>query len=103
MRLWTGRPDRRVNLVIAAEEIAAVVDIRRRRVRDRDRQSFLRGIGTGHLLAEHKGGSARGMRIPEIAGAVLDEPHAHPIAVGRRRAVGVTWLAAVFGIDSADD
>src|SRR5439155_23847983 len=31
------------------------------------------------------------------------EPYAHPIAVGRRRAIGATRLAAVFDIDPEDD
>src|SRR2546425_2854574 len=76
--------ERRGNLLVAPEEIAAVVDIRRR-----CRDGLGRRIGAGHRLAQRQA----------VAGIRGHEPDPPPIPVGGRRAIRAPWLTAVFHID----
>ena len=79
-----------MNLLVAPDEVATVVDIRRRHTGPGHTCQVLgRRIGAGHCLAETQAGAA--IRV--------HEPHAHPIPVGRRRSVGPPRLTAVFDID----
>ena len=79
-----------MNLLVASDEVATVVDIRRRYAgTGHGRQVLGRRIRAGHSLAETQAGS--GIRV--------HEPYAHPIPVGRRRSVGPPWLTAVYDID----
>src|SRR5438445_6512940 len=76
--------ERRVNLLVAPEEVPTVVDIRRPR-----RDALGRRIGAGHLRAQrHAVGAIR-----------IHEPDPHPVPVGRRRPIRAPWLAAIFDID----
>ena len=79
-----------MNLLVASDEVATVVDIRRRYAgTGHGRQVLGRRIRAGHSLAETQAGG--GIRV--------HEPYAHPIPVGRRRSVGPPWLTAVYDID----
>src|SRR5438034_1445803 len=77
----------RVNLLVAPDEVATVVDVRRRR------RHLLGGrISAGHLLAE-------GQAVARIGG---HEPYPNTIPVGRRWSVCAPWLTAIFDIDPED-
>src|SRR5437773_9584670 len=64
----------RVNLLVAPDEVATVVDVRRRNARTGRRQLLGGRIGAGHLLAE-------GLAVTRIG---VHEPDPHTIPVGRR-------------------
>src|SRR5216117_3455475 len=82
-----------VNLLVAPDEVATVVDVRRRYARTRHRRQLLGGrISAGHLLAE-------GQAVARIG---VHEPYPHPIPVGRRFSVRPAWLTAIFDIDPED-
>src|SRR2546429_6981787 len=77
----------RVNLLVAPDEVATVVDVRRRR------RHLLGGrISAGHLLAE-------GQAVARIGG---HEPYPNTIPVGRRWSVCAPWLTTIFDIDPED-
>src|SRR5437016_2896622 len=76
--------ERRVNLLVAPEEVAAVVDVRRRR-----RDVLGRRIRAGHRLPQRQAAAA--VRV--------HEPDPHAVPIGRRRSIGAPWLTAVFDID----
>src|SRR5882724_12091901 len=83
----------RVNLLVAADEVATVVDVRRRYARTRHRRQLLGGrIGAGHLLAEGQAAARIGVH----------EPDPNTIPVGRRWSVCPPWLTAIFDIDPED-
>src|SRR5438876_4046955 len=77
----------RVNLLVASDEVATVVDVRRRR-----RHLLGDRISAGHLLAE-------GQAVARIGG---HEPYPNTIPVGRRWSVCAPWLTAIFDIDPED-
>src|SRR6266446_8430329 len=55
----------RVNLLVAPDEVATVVDVRRRYARPRHRRQLLGGrIGAGHLLAEGQAAARIGVHEP---------------------------------------
>src|SRR5204863_2392726 len=76
----------RVNLLVAPDEVATVVDVRRRHARTGRRQLLGGRIGAGHLLAE-------GQAVARIG---VHEPDPNPIPVGRRWSVCAPWLTAIF-------
>src|SRR5438552_12312235 len=81
-----------VNLLVAPDEVATVVDVRRRHARTGRRQLLGGRIGAGHLLAE-------GLAVARIG---VHEPDPHTIPVGRRWSVCAPWLTAIFDIDPED-
>src|SRR5947208_3559855 len=82
----------RVNLLVTPDEVATVVDVRRRNARTGRRQLLGGRIGAGHLLAE-------GQAVARIG---VHEPDPNPIPVGRRWSVCAPWLTAIFDIDPRD-
>src|SRR5205809_1811496 len=82
----------RVNLLVAPDEVATVVDVRRRHARTGRRQLLGGRIGAGHLPAE-------GQAVARIG---VHEPDPNTIPVGRRWSVCPPWLTAIFDVNPED-
>src|SRR5438045_8787200 len=81
-----------VNLLVAPDEVATVVDVRRRHARTGRRQLLGGRIGAGHLLAEGQAAARIGVH----------EPYPNTIPVGRRWSVCPAWLTAIFAVNPDD-
>src|SRR5437016_5490993 len=82
----------RVNLLVAPDEVATVVDVRRRNARTGRRQLLGGRIGAGHLPAE-------GQAVTRIG---VHEPYPNPIPVGRRFSVRPARLTAILDVNPED-